>query len=522
MSPHPAWRLLPAAAPGIPTLLVSTAFTDDSYAFHLSDLANVWVEALDRRPIIKRGMVEDTSIDPSDGPDQIRKMLELLRAAFDSSDSEHANTSLTLARGDDGDSLVVNVTCVLPKPLKPFKWPMQLKKCPQSTTASELVLPMIQAHEARTREIGQLTSLIREKDAVIARMIDKLEAAGIGLEHVFNALSGKRKVTRATADERVKGLAPFSELEFRSKPADLHPVAQSGDVSALLASVFGSTALQYKSDLELEASTVLDDWWTKLTKGRTVILSSLPNKKESQTVSTAPAPEPPKEEDDFQVQATPPGARPTRKRAEPPPAADDDETSDGEDAAEPLLPAATRKEAGKAFGSGLGAIGRSKGPSPSPSPPPARMLQHPERAKGNQPDAHSETASEADEKSPPSPPKPAPKRTGLGRIGGKPKQETPPARSPSPAAPAEEASSQLPKRHKLGMIGKKAPSPTPDASAPSSSDVTRGRSKTPASQPKQEQVRETSLERADRKRAELQKEMEKRAAAGPAKKKRKF
>jgi hypothetical protein len=35
-------------------------------------------------------------------------------------------------------------------------------------------------------------------------------------------------------------------------------------------------------------------------------------------------------------------------------------------------------------------------------------------------------------------------------------------------------------------------------------------------------VRETSQERADRKRAELQKEIEKRAAAGPAKKKRKF
>ncbi len=526
MSGHPSWRLLPAAAPGIPTLLVSTAFTADSYSIHLSDLANVWVEALDRRPIIKRGMVEDTSIDPSDGPDQIRKMLELLRAAFDSNDSEHSSTSLTLARDDDGESLVVHVTCVLPKPLKPFKWPLHLRKCPQSSTASELVLPMIQAHDARTREIDQLASLLREKDAVITRMIDKLEATGTGLEHVFNALSGKRRVTRAAAEARVKGLDPFSELDFRSKAVDIRPVAQSSDVSSLLGSVFGGAGLQYKSDLEVEASAVLNDWWTKLVKGRAVMLSELSETKAARTEPEPPAPEPIKNEDDFQVQATPPGVRSARKRADPPPAADDDETSDGEDIGEdpaPSPPQAVRKDTGKASSSRLGAIGRSKRPSSSPPPPPADLPQQQGKAKADQSDAHSETASELDDQSPPpSPPKPAPKRGGLGRIGGKPKQEAPPKRSPSPATPTEEASSQLPRRHRLGMIGKKVPSPVPDPSAASASDDTRGRSKTPATQSKKEQVRETSQDRADRKRAELQKEMEKRAAAGPAKKKRKF
>lgn len=523
MSGHPSWRLLPAAAPGIPTLLVSTAFSADSYSVHLSDLANVWVESLDRRPIIKRGMVEDTSIDPSDGPDQIRRMLEILRAAFDNSDPEHGNTSLKLARGDDGDSLVVHVTCVLPKPLKPFKWPMHLKKCPPSTIASELVLPMTQAHEARTREIDQLISLLRDKDAVIAKLVDKLEATGTGLEHVFNALSGKRKVTRAAAEGRVKGIGPFSESEFRNKAAELRPVAQPSDVSALLGAVFGSSGLQYKSDLELEASTVLNDWWTKLTKGQNVILSERSERTESQAVSPPPPPEPSKEEDDFQVQATPPKARPARKRASPVPAADDDETSDGEDVAEATAPSPSPVKP-KAAGPRLGAIGRNK--RPSPTPPPPSMSQRSTRAQKASADTHSETASEVDENDlaaslPPTPQKPAPRRGGLGRIGGKPKEQTPTSRatrSPTPSAAPEE-SSQLPRRHKLGVIGKKAASPEP--SPASASDDTRGRSKTPAAEPKK-QVRETSQERADRKRAELQKEIEKRAAAGPAKKKRKF
>ncbi|KAK4249041.1 XRCC4-like factor-domain-containing protein [Corynascus novoguineensis] len=525
MSGHPSWRLLPASAPGIPTLLVSTRFTADSYSIHLSDLANIWVESLDRRPIIKRGMIEDTSIDPSDGPDQIRKMLELLRAAFDASDPEHGNTSLTLTRDDDGDSLVIHVTCILPKPLKPFKWPIQLRKCSQSVLASQLVLPIIQAHDARMREIDQLICLLRDKDAVIARLIDKLEATGTGLEYVFHALSGKRRVTKAIAEEKVKGLAAFSESDFRRKAAKLQPIAQPSDVSALLGSVFGDTGLQYRSDLELQAFTLLEDWWTKLLKGTKVVLSERPEKKrESQAPVTSPEPEPSKDEDDFQVQVTPPGARPIRKRASLIDAVDDNETSDGEDRAEPAPPSTS--PAKPKVTSKLGAIGRST--KSTESPPPPKKSQTSAKTQNMADDSQSETASEPDDdataSSPhSSPPKPPPRRGGLGVIGGKSKQQTEASRStrsPPSEAPAEEPSSQLPRRHKLGVIGKKVASPEP--STATTSEDTRGRSKTPATEPNKEQVRETSQERADRKRAELQREIERRAAAGPAKKKRKF
>ncbi|KAK3309411.1 XRCC4-like factor-domain-containing protein [Chaetomium strumarium] len=526
MTGHPSWRLLPAASPDIPTLLVSTAFTEDSYTVHLSDLANVWVESLDRKPLIHRGVMEGTSIDPSDGPGQIRRLLELLAAAFDSKDAEHANTSLVLTRGDDDNSLVLHITCLLPEPLEPLKWNMRLKKCPQSTIASELVLPLIQAHEARTRDIDRLISLLRDKDAVINKLIDKLEATGTALEYVFHALSGKRRVARATAEANVKGLAPFSEADFRSEAAELRDVAQASDVSALLGTVFGASGLRYSSDLEIEASSFLNDWWTKISKGRKVVLSDCPGKKESRKASPPPEPEPSKEEeDDFQVQATPPGLR-SGKRLDHPSQTADDETSDGEDLAEATTrsPATKATVRSKGSGSQRGTIGRHNRPSPSP-PSPSTSQRSPARrtAPGG---SDSETASEGDDSdthsSPPrSPSKPLPRRGGLGRIGGKPKTETAAATSPSPPPP-EGGSSQLPKRHKLGVIGKTAPSPVPEPSAASASDDSRGRSRTPATAPKEERKRETSQERADRKRAELQREMEKRAAAGPAKKKRRF
>lgn len=531
MSNHPSWRLLPVTAPDIPTLLVSATFTKDSYHFRLTDLANVWVENMERKPIIKRGLMEDTSIDPSDGPDQIRRMLELLRAAFDHDDPEHSDTSLTLARDDDNDSLVLHVTCVLPQPLKPFKWPMELKKSPQSNLATELVLPMVQAHEAKLREIDQLISALCEKDGIITRLVDKLEATGTGLEHVFNSLSGKRRVTRAAAEAKVKGLAPFSEAEFRNSTSELRSVAQPSDVSTLLEDVFGTTGLTYKSDLDLEASATLNDWWTRIGKGKHVALVGKPSKKKARTPSPPPATEPKvKEEDvdDFQVQVTPSAVRKRDTRARPQlETTNDDETSSGEDEDQPVVPSARKEHApspSKAAKSRIGVLGGRKAPSTSPvtrQTPPRKAAS--KKAPGSYND-DSETASDDDEKdqghSPSPPPKQLPNRGGLGRSGGKAKPDPPSPEPKETISPAQvdDRSSPAPKRHKLGIIGRHTPNP--DAGASAASDDGRGRSKSKT--PAKDQHRETSQERAERKRAELQKELEARAAAGPAKKKRKF
>ncbi|KAK4175505.1 XRCC4-like factor-domain-containing protein [Triangularia setosa] len=532
MSNHPSWRLLPVAAPDIPTLLVSATFTKDSYQFRLTDLANVWVEDMGRKPIIKRGLMEDTSIDPSDGPDQIRRMLELLRAAFDHDDPEHSDTSLSLARDDDHDSLVLHVTCVLPQPLKPFKWPMQLKKCPQSNLATELVLPMVQAHEAKLREIDQLISALREKDGIITRLVDKLEATGTGLERVFNSLSGKRRVTRAAAEAKVKGLAPFSEAEFRNSTSELRSVAQPSDVSTLLEDVFGATGLTYKPDLDLEAPVTLNDWWTKIGKGKHVALVGRPSRKKARTSSPPPTAEPKvknEDDDDFQVQVTPPGARKrdTCARAQPE-TTNDDETSSGKEEDQPAVSSAQKEQTpspSKPAQSRIRALGRHEIHSTSPVPRQTSPRKAASKITAGSYNNDSETASDDDQKndrspSPPPPSKQLPNRGGLGRIGGKAKPDPPspePKGSISPAHVDDKPSPTL-KRHKLGIIGKHASNPDAEASAASDDGRGRSKSKTPA----KEQYRETSQERADRKRAELQRELENRAAAGPVKKKRKF
>lgn len=530
MTAHPSWRLLPVAASDIPTLLVSASFAADSYSVHLTDLVNVWEETMERKPIVKRGLVEDTSIDPSDSPDQLRRMLELIRAAFDPADDEHANTSLNIGSDKDG-ALLIHVTCVLPKPLKPFRWPMQLLKLPPAALATKLVLPMVMAHEARVRDAENLMAALREKDAVINKLVDKLDATGIGLEHVFNTLPGKRKTSRSAAEERVKCLAPFREAEFQAKSAELHPPSDLGDVPTLLARVFGGPGMKSAPSMDLEASSLLNDWWTKLGKGRNIVLAARP-KESRRTASPAPAAVKPEvareDDDDFQVQATPPGLSAARKRdtnTRPPPI-DDDETTDGEDSSDipdsmPPLPAAG--DAGPSRPR-LGTLGGRKRPSASPSPPRTQASPpKPARAKQTFTYPESETASEGDDDDldaparAPSSPKPPPRRGGLGRIGGRPRATTPTAERPaSPEAPKEPS----PRKHKLGVIGA-APKAESSARSEGLGEERKAREATRTS-PNRPPPRETSQERADRKRAELQRELERKAAAGPAKKKRKF
>ncbi|KAK3498091.1 XRCC4-like factor-domain-containing protein [Neurospora hispaniola] len=513
MSKSPPWRPLPVTAPGIPNLLVATNFTAQSYKVHLTDLANVWVENMDRRPIMGRASAEDTSIDPTDGNENLQRLLDWIRAAFDIDDPGHRNTSLTLGKGKD-DSIEVQITCILPEPFKPLKWPLYLKKCSASALATELVLPLIQLHEARAQEINHLIATIRDKDAVINRLVDKLEANGIGLEHIFNKLPGKRKVGRKEAEGKIKGLATFVEADFRND--GVQGTTRSTDVPTLLDTVFRETGLKHNPEMEFEASAILDTWWTELGRGRKLVLAE----RSRREIQTPPPPESPAKEehdDDFQVQATPPGFKSASKRrgtaTRQTVIDNDDTTSDGEDEDVQMTqnppPLLTKASPESTPAHRLGTLGGRKRP---PSRSPSSAI--PEEDDG----LTSETASEAEEDAsspPPSSSKPAPRKGGLGRIGGMggrakhkdSEQEPQPEHRRSPSSP----SASQPKRHKLGMIGK-APSPE------DSRIISRGRSKSPSAAPK---PRETSEERADRKRTELQKELE-RKATGPAKKKRRF
>ena len=158
--------------------------------------------------------------------------------------------------------------------------------------------------------------------------------------------------------------------------------------------------------------------------------------------------------------------------------------------------------------------GPTKSPSPQSSPAPKK------RALGRT----------GGREAPSPPPAELFKRKGkLGQIGGKKKAASPPPPSPSAPAPepADRSSSPpaiVPKKKKLGAIGGRDKTPKKEGSVVLDEENGEGRERgRPVTVEKENtpEPRETSTERADRKRALLKKELEEKSKA-PVKKKRKF
>ncbi|KAH6669645.1 XRCC4-like factor-domain-containing protein [Plectosphaerella plurivora] len=498
MADSPAWRPLPiAASHGAPALLVSSHFTRDSYAIHVTDLANIWSEVLDRKAIYRRSLAEDTSIDPTDSPQNMLQFLARVRSALEPAHPDHQSSRATL-EASAGDALALKITCEIPG-LQPLKWPVHLEKSSPSTLATELVLPLLQANLAGTQQVASLLEVIQHKDAVMGKLLDKLESTGTRLEHIFTTLPAKQKVTRMVAEEKITGLAPFKKGRWKAEL--LEDQIPPKDVASLADAVFGNDGLEYIAGLHVETSPRLDGWWTSLE-------GPVPLTRASESAQREATPEPQladeDDDDDFQVQSTPPPPSSARKAASQRDIKmKNDDSSTEEDEAPPSLPKELPKR------SRLGTIAAKKRASPQPPPAPPPQAQE-----------GSETESE-----PPSP-KPAPsepprqKKPGLGRIGGggasKAKQRS---KSPETEAAAVEAP-PADKPRRLGQIGRKPAAKTEDAAEAEGGP--RGRRRADETTRGDPPPRETSEERANRKRDELQKELERKAAAGPARKKRKF
>lgn len=527
----------------MPVLLACTEIDTSSYTVRITDMANMWVESLDRKAICMRGWDENTSIDPSDTPENMAMFLASIRSALDPSHPSHKQTSMSLAPASPIDAreggLTLKVTCHLPG-LQPLKWPIHLRKASPSTIATALVLPLIQAHHSRTCEIESLTSMLNQKDGVVTKLLDKLEATGTGLEHVFNTLSGKKKVSRSVAESRVKGLAPFNRLQWQS---EMDNEEGPGSASSLVHDVFAIDGVRHHGSLEIEDSPKLDRWWLDL-KG-TFQIPQQSRSTKTQREEKIQADIAAEDDDDFQVQATPPhlASATKHKPFSKAPPADDATTDNGEDggAVSPALPSETHASAKpleelkpSTTAPRFGVIGGKEKPTPQRSASPEIVHNTVETndkqtvgsdTASDVADNDNETASTMDPSPPSSPPKhPTSQKGRLGRIGGRTAgtqgvQETNTSVIDKPSGTTSEApASRLPK---LGMIGKSKEDTSSVLSATTHTGE-RGRLPSRESTKSKDEPRETSMERADRRREELKRELEKKAAAGPVKKKRKF
>ncbi|GJC90015.1 hypothetical protein ColLi_12853 [Colletotrichum liriopes] len=506
----------------------------------MTDLANIWVESLDRKAIYKRSLNESTSIDPTDSDSNMRAFLSKIRSVFDPSHRDHDKASMTLSTnpskeaGEEG--LTLSITCELEN-MKPLEWPVYLQKRSQSELTAELIVPLAQAHSTGRRQVDSLKEIIKQKDAIITKLLDKLEATGTRLENVFTVLSAKQKPTRKMAEDKVKGLAPFRSENWKSQLD-----ADQEDMSSLVQDLFGVDGLEYRRKVDVHDTASLDNWWTKLQTSCIPIVEPKSSSRQSQSGASLSGlgqlenkgseakdgkDVADDDDDDFQVQSTPPHLMSTRKRSAKPSPGDDDDTTEDETTSPIPDSVPVPPPEHKAQPSRLGTIGKRHQPMPArtSSPPKAPGPGGSETETESDEDV---TASLAEASSPPQHAETQPGtknfQGGFGLTGGEAGSKTPDsprkgALGRSGGQSGRSKSPEPPKRIGLGRIGGGArPFKTPEPTGTETEE--RGRLRVDTKLP--EKPRETSQERADRKRNELQKELQKKAASGPARKKRKF
>ncbi|KAL8814569.1 MAG: hypothetical protein Q9223_006215 [Gallowayella weberi] len=217
------WKLLGHVSSNTshPALLVKYEFGSASYKILLTDLTHIWVEELQQRPLIQRAWDIDSDIDPVD----IDQRQMLLGHIQDSLDGRN-NTKIALSKDHDPQAIKLTAYCPLPKPLKPLRWPIHLTASLPSSLTNELLLPILGEHLVARDQIHSLLSSLHDKDQVINKLVDKMQAEGIELGKVFpsagSSKSARRSGSRDDVGKSVQGLALFNENQWRTQFAYSH------------------------------------------------------------------------------------------------------------------------------------------------------------------------------------------------------------------------------------------------------------------------------------------------------------
>lgn len=529
METQTTWQVLQLHGQDFPTLLVKYHFSPTGYQVNLTDLSRVWEERLTRADIEQSAISSASSIDPSQDQEQYNIFLETIQAAL----SQQENTTLEIDPHYSTDNeLFCKISATLPKPLPPFHWTLHLRLQDSVQIASSLVSPLLQQTRRLQNQLEELVHKLREKDRVIAKICDRLETSGNDLTTVFPGVShvktSRKKGQREQLAKHVKGLGDFDEDAWHaSSDVKVETEMTGEDMNAVLGSLSASTS---KNNDNLG----IGHWWTELSSYSNATTETSASRSHEATV--ADVEKTISQDTGFQRQATPPHLR--RKSPSPKDSqnARDSAHQKGTTMDEDKEVASTHEDSSTEDEDDLNAppkVRKSSSTNQNTSDQLSRALLR--REPSGVPRTTSEKGEEQQQDREISVGKPTRR---LGAIGGK-SSQTP----SSSATDAEAINTPAPptSKSRLGVFGGKSnasaheaiestePHP-PQASkigvlggqrsrvAKSDADAEKTREST---SPAPERVRETSEERANKKRDELKKELEKKATA-PAKKKRRF
>lgn len=255
-----AWKRLISICTddNVPPILIKYEIGSSGYSIWITDMTVIWIESLDRKRIIQRSFGIDTSIDPSEGSDQLRLFLQSVQSALE----QREGTTLNLVQNGGEQKLLLRTCTTLPGSLKPLEWIFELAPAPQSTLTAELVVPMLSHQVLGNVERASLLQQLKEKDQVIAKLIDKMQTDGTDLGILFPGIASSkpgRPISRQLLGRSVKGLAEFDEQQWRNRLA-ASAVAPKG-YAELVVDAFEHGPADLSDSAQIP---VYNNWWERL------------------------------------------------------------------------------------------------------------------------------------------------------------------------------------------------------------------------------------------------------------------
>ena len=449
-----------------------SATPKDGIILFLTDLISLWRCDVSREQIISTSSEQHASIDPSENTEQMRIFLGKIALSLHKATNYLAKDS---PKATDLGSLILRTSIDLPKPLKPLEWTFTLSPQPASALAEHILRPALHQSSICHEKIESMLDIIKEKDHVIERLLDRVAEKGVDMSLIFPTLTGitKRGGTGVKVDDAkrlVPGMKVFRRDEWETK------FQQDG----LMGTEIGLSELVKGCEKcfdhsEEDHSQAMSSWVQKLPSVESLANGSsrsFMNKSQSQSQSQLQGDEETESENQFETQATPPQLN--KKRRTP-------DTNDSDDS--DMMNGQPDAKRLKAENSKIGALGRksrSKTPitqtqADSSSPVQPAQLPQPLKRKKSDASAATETASESDNEAKPNITKQSPsKPSRLGSLKPSASKSPQPQQTSSPSRP-QTAVSHSPQPRKLGRIGKnrqRTVSPIPSSTAQSEDNNT--------------------------------------------------
>ncbi|MBE7181852.1 MAG: hypothetical protein INR71_11715, partial [Terriglobus roseus] len=476
----------PTSTPSAPRLVL-----------HCTDLTILYTASLTHADILAEATRQHSPIDPSESSKQLAVLLDYLSQSLAGKDNVLARTAasegfMALEAGDEGDfsaklsaQLTLRTTIPLPRPLRPLSFAFTLARQEPAAFSRVVLCPALEGTQMANRKLDALLDVVRDKDHVIARLLERVGNQASGdMSLVFPTLTGRRgrggeKVGVEEAGRLVPGLKEFDLGSWEAGQGFEHAggfeelllgkgfaKAKEGESSAeWVRNLPGPEALERGGD-DMNGKRRLSRQVTRETTRGSQVDGDIDDENDDATES----------DDDFERQPTPPSARkaagstkttPQKSSAGAQQSREGPASSSEDDSGPPTKKQKT--SGGGGIGSGkragrLGGLGgRSKRAerkaSSSPeqdaaSPAPAAVVKKDDKGEKRRPStASTATASATDrEAEPPPPTTRSYKIQKKGGDGGK-REPTPPTASPSPEPIPSESSTPAKKKGRLGRLG---------------------------------------------------------------------